>query len=176
MNEESKYIEVQKFNQQWINIILYIILIGDFIVTFIFLSKKQIVFISFIPLVAALAIFILFKIMKLTVSIDANKVEFRFKPFHLNNQVISKEDIATAEVIKYEPISDYGGWGIRYSFKKGKAFIIRGHCGLLLKLKSGKSILLGTQQPEQLSSFLTASHLSSYSSENDTEKHFPGLS
>ena len=124
MNEESKYIEVQKFNQQWINIILYIILIGDFIVTFIFLSKKQIVFISFIPLVAALAIFILFKIMKLTVSIDANKVEFRFKPFHLNNQVISKEDIATAEVIKYEPISDYGGWGIRYSFKKGKAFIM----------------------------------------------------
>jgi hypothetical protein len=107
MNEESKYVEVQKFNQQWINIILYIILIGDFIVTFIFLSKKQIVFISFIPLVAALAIFILFKIMKLTVSIDANKVEFRFKPFHLNNQVISKEDIATAEVIKYEPISDY---------------------------------------------------------------------
>ena len=124
MNEESKYIEVQKFNQQWINIILYIILIGDFIVTFIFLSKKQIVFISFIPLVAALAIFILFKIMKLTVSIDANKVEFRFKTFHLNNQVISKEDIATAEVIKYEPISDYGGWGIRYSFKKGKAFIM----------------------------------------------------
>jgi hypothetical protein len=176
MIEQSKYIEVQKFDQKWINVILYIILIGDALITFIFVSKKQIVFISLVPLVAALVIFILFKIMNLTVSIDASKVEFRFKPFHLNNQVISKEDIASAKVIKYAPISDYGGWGIRYSFKKGKAFTIRGHYGLLLKLKSGKSILLGTQQPEQLSSFLTASSLSSYSSENDTEKRFPGLS
>jgi hypothetical protein len=176
MNEEPKYVEVQKFNQQWINIILYIVLIADFLLTLFFLMKKQIVFISFVPLIAALIIFILFRIMRLTVSIDANKIEYAFKPFHIRNQIITKQEIESAQVIKYEPISQYGGWGIRYSFKNGKAFTTSGYYGLQLKLKSGKCILLGTQQPDKLSSFLTACRLSSYSSENDTEKHFPDLS
>jgi hypothetical protein len=176
MNKESKYVEVQKFNQQWINVILYIVLIADFIVTFLFLFNKQIVFISFIPLIAALAVFILFKIMSLTVSIDMNKVEYNFKPFHIRNQIIDKRDIESAKVIKYAPISDYGGWGIRHSFKNGRALTVRGKYGLQLTFKTGKRLLLGTQQPEALQSFLTAYPLSSGSSENDTEKRFPDLS
>jgi hypothetical protein len=161
MNEESKYVEVQKFNQPWINVILYIVLAAGFIVAFLFLLNKELVFISFIPLIAALLIFILFKVMKLTVCISADKVEYNFKPFHLRNQIIDKADIVSAAVIKYEPIVDYGGWGIRYNFKKGKAFTTRGSYGLQLKLKNGKSILLGTQQPQALQSFLAAYPLSS---------------
>ena len=175
MNEEQQYTEVQKFNQQWINTILYIVVIDDFLLTIFLLMKKQIVFISFIPLIAALVIFILFKIMRLTVSIDADKIAYAFKPF-IRNRIITRQEIESAQVIKYEPISQYGGWGIRHSFKNGKAFTTRGHYGLQLKLKNGKIILLGTQQPEALQSFLTAYPLSSDPSGNDTAKRSPSLS
>jgi hypothetical protein len=161
MNEESKYIEVQKFNQPWINVILYTVLVADFAVTFLFLLKKDFAFVSFIPLIAALVIFSLFKVTKLTVCISPDKIEYNFKPFYLRNQVINKADIVSAAVVKYEPISEYGGWGVRHSFKKGKALTTRGSYGLQLKLKNGKSILLGTQQPDALQSFLAAYPLSS---------------
>jgi hypothetical protein len=58
------------------------------------------------------------------------------------------------EVITYDPILDYGGWGIKYN-RHGKAYNVSGNKGLQLYLKNGKRILIGTQKESELTNFLT---------------------
>jgi hypothetical protein len=62
--------------------------------------------------------------------------------------------VASIEVRKYSPIKEYGGWGFRYGFKNGKAYNISGNMGLQLILKNGDRILIGTQKPEELETYL----------------------
>ncbi|NOR28731.1 MAG: hypothetical protein GQ540_09425, partial [Lutibacter sp.] len=52
----------------------------------------------------------------------------------------------------YDAIFEYGGWGVKFSFrkKKGKSFTTKGDIGLQLELNSGRKILIGTQQKEEL--------------------------
>ena len=90
---------------------------------------------------------------RLYTHINDKGVYYMFKPFHRKMHLIPWEEISRHEVIKYRPIMDYGGWGIRYG-RKGKAYNIQGNLGLYLTLKSGKTLLIGTQQPESLRSFM----------------------
>lgn len=49
----------------------------------------------------------------------------------------------------YRPISEYGGWGIRFG-RSGRAFNMSGNRGVQLVLKSGRRVLIGSQRPEEL--------------------------
>lgn len=51
----------------------------------------------------------------------------------------------------YSPIKEYGGWGYRITLKNGKAFNVTGNKGIQLVLKSGKKLLIGTQQESEAS-------------------------
>jgi hypothetical protein len=53
------------------------------------------------------------------------------------------------EVITYRPIIDYGGWGVRFG-RKGMAYNVSGNIGLLISRKNGKTILIGTQKPDEM--------------------------
>jgi hypothetical protein len=56
-----------------------------------------------------------------------------------------------AYIRKYNPIKDYGGWGIRWgSFRKGNAYNMSGNMGLQLVFKDGKKLLFGTQRSSEL--------------------------
>ncbi|MHC4338483.1 MAG: hypothetical protein ACYSTG_11155 [Planctomycetota bacterium] len=52
----------------------------------------------------------------------------------------------------YKPIREYGGWGIRYSFRKGigRAYNMSGNKGVQLVFKNGKKLLIGSQKPDEL--------------------------
>ncbi len=91
---------------------------------------------------------------KLTTYIDEKQIVYKFVPFHRKPHSILWEDVDSAEVIKYHPVMEYGGWGVRYG-SKGKAYNTRGDKGLEIITKEGKNILIGTREPEQLKIFLT---------------------
>jgi hypothetical protein len=57
-------------------------------------------------------------------------------------------ELSKYEIRTYQPIREYGGWGIRYG-SSGKAYNISGNTGMQLELKDGTRILLGTQKPEE---------------------------
>ncbi|RKY75857.1 hypothetical protein DRQ07_11235 [candidate division KSB1 bacterium] len=61
---------------------------------------------------------------------------------------IGFDEIDTCEIRKYRPIVEYGGWGVKYG-SGGKAYNVSGNMGLQFKLKNGKSVLIGTQRPEE---------------------------
>jgi hypothetical protein len=73
----------------------------------------------------------------------------KFFPFHLSFRHFSFSDILSAEAVRYRPLRDYGGWGIRYG-RNGKAYNISGNKGLMIEFRNGKRLMLGSREPEVL--------------------------
>jgi hypothetical protein len=148
--------EEQRFNQWWIWVII-LLACGIWIWMFfqqIVMGKPfgtnpasdlGVVLTGILPVVVLL----LFRFLKLETIIDDEGVKCRFKPFQRKFKTFSSRDIVKFEVKKYNPILDYGGWGIRYG-RKGSAYNVRGNMGLHLELRNKKNFLIGTQTPDSL--------------------------
>lgn len=95
----------------------------------------------------------LFLLMKLQVETTPEGVHVRFRPFL--NRLIRYEEIESAVAQTYSPLKEYGGWGIR-GWGKRVAYNARGNEGVLLTLKNGGTIMLGTQKPSDLESAIRA--------------------
>jgi hypothetical protein len=162
------YKEIQHFKQLWIWLIFIIsgfAVIGNFgfgfyqqiILGIKFgdnpLSDNGLIITFILVLLLHLLIFFMLGYSRLITTIDKNGIEYRFAPFHIKPRIIEWSAIESYQVISYNPIREYGGWGIRYG-KKGMAYSIRGDKGLLLNLKNSKTLLIGTQQVQELNDFL----------------------
>jgi hypothetical protein len=98
---------------------------------------------------------ILFRMLTLVTSVDEEGVHYGFRPFQRKLKNIKTEDILRFEVKKYNPLKEYGGWGIRFgSSKYGNAYNVSGNQGVLFELKNGKKFLLGTQKPSEIGAAL----------------------
>jgi hypothetical protein len=108
-----------------------------------------------VPLLVLALCILLFVYGGLETRIDETGVRFRYRPFHRSFHVLRWEEIASAEVRKYKPLAEYGGWGLKSAvFGQDHAFNVAGNMGLQLVLASGKRILVGTQQAEKLKAYL----------------------
>ncbi len=87
----------------------------------------------------------LFLVMRLQTEIDREEIRVRFVPFF--KKIIPWAEVVSAEVKDYGFI---GGWGIRISTKYGRAYNVKGSKGLVLTLKNGKKVLVGTQKEAEL--------------------------
>jgi hypothetical protein len=90
---------------------------------------------------------IFFLSIKLTTEVQEDGIYVRFSPFV--SRFLPYKDIKQVEACTYNPLS-YGGWGIRWSPKKGWAYNMRGNKGVLIELKNGKQLLIGSEKPEEL--------------------------
>jgi hypothetical protein len=96
-------------------------------------------------------VILLFRKMKLITEVRGDGIYYRFPPFILKNRKFGKAEIERFEIRKYKPITEYGGWGIRYGWGKwGRALSVWGKTGLQLYLSDGKKVLFGTQRPDSL--------------------------
>jgi hypothetical protein len=57
--------------------------------------------------------------------------------------------ILSAQPVTYDPIAEYGGYGVRPG-PRGRAYIARGNRAVQLELRDGSKILLGSQCPDEL--------------------------
>jgi hypothetical protein len=62
---------------------------------------------------------------------------------------IPLNEIKTAKVVSYDAARDYGGYGIRMTWR-GKAYIAGGDRGVRLELVKGGAVLIGSARPEEL--------------------------
>jgi len=149
--------EEQKFLQLWIIIGL---LIGTIAVTIPIISNWDEM--MYQPFLERLSFFsgafviilvaILFLYIKLKTRIDEKGISYQFFPFQWSNKLIPWDTIGKCYIRKYNAITEFGGWGMKFSFRKniGKALTTKGTIGLQLELKNGKKILIGTQKKEEL--------------------------
>ena len=160
MDDEILFSETQRFKQWW----LWILLIGSdlFILYGVYkqvikgntfgskpASNTELLIIAFVTLVFT----ILFLIIRLETQIRKDGVYVKFFPLHLKFRHFSWDQLSKCYVRKYSPMAEYGGWGLRFGFG-GKAYNISGNQGLQLEFKNKKTLLIGTQRPEELNEAL----------------------
>jgi hypothetical protein len=95
----------------------------------------------------------LFCVMKLVTTLDSNHLSLRFSP--LRHRKIPLNEIVRWEGPYYNPLLEYGGWGLRWRPGKGKAYNVSGRRGVQLHLAGGEELLVGSQRPEELSEALS---------------------
>lgn len=143
--------EQQRFTQLWMLVLMGVsvvvpvgLIIKEYTSQKATMSTNEfIITITSILFVSSLIFF-----FKLITRIDEYGIHYRFFPFHRNLKTISWSQISKAYIRTYEPIGDYGGWGIKggWSQKKGKAINVSGNVGIQLELTNGKKLLIGTNK------------------------------
>ena len=87
--------------------------------------------------VVALLIFAI----KLHVTINIEGITYKYPPFHIKPKQMPWANIESAELMKINPLKEFGGWGLRYG-KLGAAYTTRGKHILHIKMRKGKPINL----------------------------------
>ena len=98
--------------------------------------------------VATLALF------ELDVAVRPGEIELSFCP--LAGRTIPVDAIRSCTARRYRPILEYGGWGYRWGRGGSRAYNVRGNRGVQIVLQDGKTILIGSQRPEELASAIQA--------------------
>jgi hypothetical protein len=104
------------------------------------------------------AFVLLFRSLKLQVTLGEDAISYRFFPVQWKYRNINTSNIETMKVIDYDPLSDYGGWGIRFG-KNGMAYTVKGNHGLYIRRTDKKPLLIGTSRPKEMESFLQKHNL-----------------
>ncbi|AFM05093.1 hypothetical protein Fleli_2739 [Bernardetia litoralis DSM 6794] len=115
------------------------------LVTLVSLMQEKLNSINLITAFSTAGVLILITaLLNLKTKVFAESIKITMFPF-LINKTIKKEDILKVEDVKYNPILNWGGWGIKINFK-GIAYNMYGNRGVKLTMKNGRIILLGSQK------------------------------
>jgi hypothetical protein len=155
MGKEILFTETQKFRQWW----LWVILLFVFgIIAFAglkIISSEELKDKSPLILVGSCLLFILgpivliFVNMKLETQVREEGIYVRFYPFHATFRQFKWKNISKSFVRQYDPIGEFGGWGLRIG-PAGKAFNVSGDKALHLEFIDNKVLLIGTKKPDEL--------------------------
>lgn len=153
----DQFKEEQKFNQLWIWLLMIIPAFVIFIPFIMQLVTGEPVgnkpaptwVLGLISLVLILLPY-LFSRLKLITNIDQETIRFDYG-------ILGKKNIPWTAVEKAE-IVNYGfvGYGLRLTVKYGTVYNVGGKYGLMLTLKTGKKITIGTQEKRAMEDFMTS--------------------
>ena len=91
---------------------------------------------------------VFFLYAKLMVMVTETAVDVHFRP--MTRRTISIAEITHVETRTYAPLSEYGGWGIRYGRGGKRAYNVSGNRGVELTLANGRKVMIGSQRTDEL--------------------------
>ncbi len=147
--------EIQRFNQWWLRLLnLGMVCMLLYSLYAWYVLKESVGNVAAedtlgqsITIISLMLVLILFFLLRLTTEIDEIGIHYQFVPFHLSKRTIRWSTLQECYVRTYKPITEFGGWGYRYSFgKNGKALNVKGNKGIQLVFKTGDKLLIGTQK------------------------------
>ncbi|KAA6431600.1 hypothetical protein FEM33_25175 [Dyadobacter flavalbus] len=145
-NDSVYYTEIQKFRQPWLWTLLLFSL-------FVVLYRGH----GGIWVVAGVSVFLWF--LQLETVISEQGISYRWLPFQRSRRLIKWQEMEKVSVRRYAPLAEFGGWGIRFSWR-GTAQTVSGNNGIEIRKKSKRRFLLiGTQMPGQVQQILMQNHL-----------------
>lgn len=89
----------------------------------------------------------LLRSLRLTTVVDRGGIEVNLWP--VRRRHISLAEISSVAARDYNPITEYGGWGLRLG-PKGWAYNVGGRRGVQLELSKGFPVLIGSQRADEL--------------------------
>jgi len=91
--------------------------------------------------------------VNMTTIVESDAVVVRYFPIY--RRTVNLREIRSCRARDYRPIRDFGGWGIRWGFRRGMAYTVSGSRGVELELTSGRKLLIGSRRPEELAAAIT---------------------
>ncbi len=141
----TSFRESQRFRQPW--------LLGLFALTLLFslwtawrVELPDVMTLAVCVPLGALFVWILAVELVTEVRPEGLYIKFRMM---WPERIIPYDQIVSAEAQTYRPILQYGGWGVRGIFPV-KAFNVSGNRGVLLTLRNGRTLMVGSQRAKQL--------------------------
>jgi hypothetical protein len=87
--------------------------------------------------------------LRLETRLDRAGAHYRLFPLQWQWRVRPWSEVSRAYVRAYDPLGEYGGWGLKGK-SSNRALNISGSQGLQLELQTGHRLLLGTQRPAEV--------------------------
>lgn len=148
--------ETQRFTQWWLQIMnLAMLSFTIYLVYKWFVLNESFSNVSaenrpeqiFVITLMLLLLFLIY-LLRLKTTIDETGLHYQFIPINRSKKTVRWAELKKCYVRTYKPIQEYGGWGYRMSFEKGKALNVKGNKGIQLEFNNGKKLLIGTQKEE----------------------------
>ena len=86
--------------------------------------------------------------VRLVTEVRDGELVVSLRGFWRSRRILLSE-IRSAEMISFDPVRDYGGYGIRTG-RFGKAYIALGQRGVRIKLANGATVVVGSQRSEEM--------------------------
>ena len=146
MKHRKQFREIQRLDLKWL--IISALVLAAPLAILLYLDKPfnavNIVLTILLPLTLLYTLYAI----RLKTIIDPHRIRIKFFP--LANRNISWDDVKSVEIVNY----GLTGWGVVKSPTWGTIYNTRGTVGLLIELKNGERLVIGTQHPDVLSRFL----------------------
>jgi len=115
------------------------------------MSNNGLIWSSMVSLLVLGGVFIFILSGNLITEIWTDGIRYKFPPLLRKQRHIPLSEIVSAEVAKYNPIGEFGGWGWRKKVLKRKtAYNISGSMGVRVLKKDGSMVLFGTVHKEEM--------------------------
>lgn len=89
-------------------------------------------------------------LFKMTTKVFNDEVRVIFGYFPVYTRRIAIRDVRSFEAVKYNPIAEFGGWGIK--MRKGwTALSMSGNLGVRIIMADQRNLLIGSARPDLLS-------------------------
>jgi hypothetical protein len=146
--------EVQQFRQKWLEGLMLavntLLIAGYFATTFFSATANHEANMGLLAaiLLCGLITFLL-KRLKLITQVTTEGIQIRFSPLQTRFILFRWDDIEQLTIRTYNPVLEYGGWGIRFG-PSGNAYNVSGNVGLQLVLRGNRKLLIGTTKAGEL--------------------------
>ena len=141
VDQNSQFRERQRFDQAWLYILLVTTLVLPCTLLYDDYRKHGFSWPMLAVLLGPTLILLITRFTWLDVEVGADGIRYRFVPF-IRWRLIPWASIQRLEVCKYDPLTDYGGWGVKRG-RKGWIYNVSGDDALRITHTDGHILMLG---------------------------------
>jgi hypothetical protein len=151
----SRYHEEQHFHGALVGLLLVamVFVVVVTVVAVVFSRPGDALLLAIAPVVVIL-VASLISLSRLDVDVADRGVSIAFR-YLWPTRRIAFGDIVGVEVRRYNPLLEYGGWGVRLG-PKGWGYMTGGKEGVQLRLRKGLPVLIGSTRPQELEAAIRA--------------------
>lgn len=88
-------------------------------------------------------------LMRFDLRIENDHIIYRYFPFQKKYQRLPIKNVSNYKIVRYDPLGDYGGWGIRKR-KHNIGFITPSDRGVIVLVDQSTHITFGSEKPKDL--------------------------
>jgi len=87
--------------------------------------------------------------LRFDIEIQNGEIVFQYFPFHVKPKRLSIKEVQNYKIVRYDPLGDYGGWGVRKKVNT-IGYITPSDRGVIVLLDDEMQLTFGTDQPKEL--------------------------